>query len=134
MVFEYFSLRKGNKTAVPHETPVLTDEDEHFLHKLTAEAPAPPLPERAKNVSGDGDPQGDRDAEIAVMAAAEQVPLPMSPPVETDPESKSKDDEHGDEQGDSTKGEKKSRKEDMKRFMAYLPTLPRRSSKVRGLV
>lgn len=86
--FDYFSFTraKKNKEALEKtnpKTPVLNDEDEQFLHKITTEeASAPPLPNRSIVIDDDGkateaesaqDEEGENKFDGAeVQSAAEQ--------------------------------------------------------------
>jgi hypothetical protein len=76
----------SNETAVE---PVLDEEDQEFLERLTAiasepEGEAPPLPTRPVQVTDDkGETRTGRDAQIALMDGADKVALPLSPPEVT---------------------------------------------------
>jgi hypothetical protein len=89
MVLEYFNVRKskdGAQTAVPDapKSPILNDEDERFLEQLTTEEQPPPLPERPVVILDNGDKAVGKDAQVALMDGAEKIPLPQSPPVQSD--------------------------------------------------
>lgn len=78
-------------------SPVLDEEDEKFLERLASfedelEGTPPPLPERPAAVIADsqGHVKVGRDAQEALMDGAEKIPLPMSPPEETDTKGKGK--------------------------------------------
>lgn len=79
--FLSFSRAKENKEALEKtnpKTPVLNDEDEQFLSKITSEeAPAPPLPDRAIIISDDGQT---KEADAAQTKAASEI-LPESQPA-----------------------------------------------------
>jgi hypothetical protein len=67
--------------------PVLDEEDEKFMARLTAiaqepEGPRPPLPTRPAEVMDHGERKVGRDAQEALMDGADTVPLPMSPPAD----------------------------------------------------
>ncbi|KAF2000013.1 hypothetical protein P154DRAFT_522803 [Amniculicola lignicola CBS 123094] len=67
------------------QSPVLDEEDERFLARLTAlanepEGPPPPLPERHVAIFDNGEVKEGKEAEKAVADDAAAVPLPMSPP------------------------------------------------------
>jgi hypothetical protein len=70
----------------PAAEPVLDEEDQMFLERLTAiasepEGEAPPLPTRPVQVTDEkGETRTGRDAQIALMDGADKVALPMSPP------------------------------------------------------
>ena len=90
-MLKYFERRKskdGAKTAVavaePPKSPILNDEDEKFLQSLTAEEPAPPLPERPVVILDTGDKVVGKDAQEALMDGANKIPLPQSPPAVTE--------------------------------------------------
>jgi hypothetical protein len=71
------------------EEPVLDEEDQMFLERLTAiasepEGEAPPLPTRPVQVAEDkGERKIGRNPQVALMAGADQIALPMSPPEVT---------------------------------------------------
>lgn len=78
---EYFSFRKPK----PHHdhaedsvAPVLSDEDEAFLHRIASEGTPPPLPERPQDLSVAGESNGN-NAQIAIMNGAQNIPLPDVP-------------------------------------------------------
>ena len=78
---EYFNFKKAKhhtETAEKVETPVLNDEDEAFLTRITTEGEPPPLPARPLNLPQAGSTKGN-DAQIALMAGADNVPLPDVP-------------------------------------------------------
>jgi hypothetical protein len=90
MVLEYLNFRKskdGVQTIVSDapKSPILNDEDEKFLERLTSEAEgkAPPLPERPVVIFDTGEKVVGKDAQVALMNGAEKVPLPQSPPAVT---------------------------------------------------
>lgn len=71
----------------PAAEPVLDEEDQKFLERLTAiadepEGPAPPLPTRppVEVIDDNGEKKVGRDAQEALMDGADKVALPMSPP------------------------------------------------------
>ncbi|SLM38103.1 hypothetical protein LPUS_08229 [Lasallia pustulata] len=85
-MMEYFTHRKAKKpldTAEKDEKPVLTDEDEAFLQRIAAEGPPPPLPERPQNLAVAGETRGN-NAQIALMAGAQNIPLPDVPDTPDD--------------------------------------------------
>lgn len=100
---EYFNYIKG-KTHQDHpektEAPVLSEEDEAFLHRIASEGTPPPLPERPQDFSVAGETSGN-DAQIALMNGAQNIPLPDVPdtpdgiltPAEDEIDGKGKDKE-----------------------------------------
>lgn len=69
----------------PAASPVLNEEDEKFLARLTAiaqepEGPRPPLPTRPTEVGANSQKRLGKDAQEALMDGADKVPLPTSPP------------------------------------------------------
>lgn len=80
-MMEYFSFRKAklhSDLAEKSEAPVLSDEDEAFLHRIASEGTPPPLPERPQKLSVAGESSGN-DAQIALMNSAQNIPLPDVP-------------------------------------------------------
>ena len=81
---EYFSFKRAKKhqDKVPAaETPVLDDEDEAFLKRITTqvEGTPPALPERPLDgLSVAGDPTGN-DMQLILADEAREVPLPDAP-------------------------------------------------------
>ena len=87
MVLDFFTskLAKKEEKASNPKTPVLSEEDEQFLHHLTSEETPPPLPARPIVILDDGTKVEGKDAQTALMAGADQIPLPRSPPAEDAP-------------------------------------------------
>jgi hypothetical protein len=86
MVLEYLTNLKakhGHKDDVQAQ-PILNDEDEKFLERITSEEAPPPLPERPVVIFDNGKKAVGKDAQIALLAGANEIPLPVSPPVEGD--------------------------------------------------
>lgn len=88
-MLKYFERRKSRdatKTAVAEtpKSPILTDEDEKFLESLTAEEDAPPLPERPVVILDTGAKVVGKDAQDALMDGANKIPLPQSPPAQSE--------------------------------------------------
>ena len=80
-MMEYFTFRKPKPQHDPaenSEAPVLSDEDEAFLHRIASEGTPPPLPERPQDLSVAGEPSGN-SAQIALMNGAQNIPLPDVP-------------------------------------------------------
>jgi len=80
---EYFNYYKS-KHHVDHadksSAPVLTEEDEAFLQRVTSEGTPPPLPERPRpqDLQEAGSVRGN-DAQIVLMGGAQDIPLPDVP-------------------------------------------------------
>lgn len=107
-MMEYFTHKKAKKhsdIAEKDEVPVLNDEDEAFLQRIASEGPPPPLPERPQNLPVAGETVGN-NAQIALMAGAQNIPLPDVPDTPDDvvPEVE------GYEEQESTKGKEKEAK------------------------
>lgn len=86
---------KSHPEITPDQPPVLNDEDEKFLEKLTSEEAAPPLPPRPIVLFDNGPkvieenasaeiPKVGKDAQIALMDGAEKLPLPASPSLDAE--------------------------------------------------
>ncbi|GME58456.1 hypothetical protein GTA08_BOTSDO05859 [Neofusicoccum parvum] len=105
------------------KSPILNDEEEAFLERITSEAEdetPPPLPERPKaatvpTLDSNGVASATRtkstDAQVALMDGAERVPLPQSPPAVATPEGKE---------------DKKK-----KNYWAWVPDIPKRAKSMR---
>lgn len=127
MVLEYLNpkhYKKGHgaekgaeKGATQSTAPVLNEADEQFLHKITSQEEAPPLPERPTVILDNGSKVKGRDAQIALMNGADQIPLPKSPSSEDEDQSSSDDDK------EKVSPEEKKRRD----YWSYLPF---KSSKV----
>ena len=80
-MMEYFHFKKAKhhtESAEKEETPVLNEEDEAFLNKITTEEEPPPLPARPLDLPETGDTKGN-DAQVALMNGADRIPLPDVP-------------------------------------------------------
>ena len=78
---QYINYLKSKATlsrASPSEKPVLSDEDEQFLNRITSQDVAPPLPDRPEAVAAPA-----KDAQVALMDGAQNVALPETPSEET---------------------------------------------------
>ncbi|EXJ87801.1 hypothetical protein A1O1_04728 [Capronia coronata CBS 617.96] len=76
MAMEYINYIKAKAriaTSRKAETPVLSDEDEQFLDRITSQENPPPLPARTYL-----DAHG-IDAQTALMDGAQNIPLPQTP-------------------------------------------------------
>ncbi|KIW53120.1 hypothetical protein PV05_08716 [Exophiala xenobiotica] len=76
MAMQYINYIKAKAhlaTSKPSETPVLSEEDEQFLDRITSQENPPPLPARPDIVA----PL--RDAQVALMDGAQNIPLPETP-------------------------------------------------------
>ena len=74
------------------EAPVLSEEDEQFLNRITSDGKPPPLPERPQPL--DAPVAGEtpiKDAQIALMDGAQNIPLPETPGEPTDEPNLSED-------------------------------------------
>lgn len=88
----YFTSKKGKEPAVktPAKTPdekpedvagpVLSSEDEAFLHRIASEGTPPPLPERPRPqdlpVAGETE---ENQGQLVLLSEAQDVPLPSAP-------------------------------------------------------
>ena len=63
-------------------TPVLNEEDEEFLNRITSEENPPALPPRPEQLGLDNEAPVIKDAQVALMDGAQNVPLPDTPQVE----------------------------------------------------
>ncbi|KAF1987199.1 hypothetical protein K402DRAFT_375823 [Aulographum hederae CBS 113979] len=124
-MLQYFNLKKGQKhpsaDAEPEKSdaksPVLNEEDEQFLQNITSDdSPPPPLPKRPTMILDNGQKVKGKDAQVALMAGADQIPLPSSPPVEADTQLGSKKEE------DISPEEEKKRIN----YWSYIPSIPSR--------
>lgn len=69
----YIKAKAHSATSRKAETPVLTEEDEQFLNRITSQENPPPLPARTYLQA-----QG-KDAQLALMDGAQNIPLPLTP-------------------------------------------------------
>ena len=89
MAMEYINYIKAKthlSLAPKSEAPVLSEEDEHFLNRITSDVEAPPpLPARpnAQFLPCAGDTKSN-DAQSALMNGAQNIPLPDTPTEWTD--------------------------------------------------
>jgi hypothetical protein len=119
MVLEYFTKRphKQPQPEEQHEalkSPVLTDEDEKFLTRLTSESPPPPLPERPVVILDNGQKFEGKDAQVALIDGADKVPLPTSPPV----------DEKGNPLDPGKEDKTDAEEQKRKNYWSFLPNVP----------
>ncbi|TID25250.1 hypothetical protein E6O75_ATG04455 [Venturia nashicola] len=127
MAMQYINSLKGKveqkveqKRRNPSDAqPVLNDEDEKFLERITSEEAPPPLPERPVVILDNGGKVG-KCAQTALMAGANEIPLPTSPTLEGEL-NEGKIDESKDASAD---GKKK------KDYWSYVPNI--RFGKVRN--
>ncbi|KAL9631387.1 MAG: hypothetical protein Q9164_005925 [Protoblastenia rupestris] len=85
---DYLKSKRGKSPTLSTrnvDSPVLTKEDEEFLHRVATEGVPPPLPERPRqqppqpqNLPESGNPEGN-NAQIALLDGAQRVPLPEAP-------------------------------------------------------
>lgn len=112
MVLEYFSLRKNKHKPgkdVNPGSPVLKEDDEAFLAKITAESAAPSSSEKPTIILDNGQKIRGKDAQVALMAGADKIPLPASPPLDS-----------------ADKGDGK--KQQFANYWTYVSSLPQRSN------
>jgi len=129
MVLSYFGLKKqGQKAgAQPNDeagddvkSPILNEEDEKFLHEITStDEPPPPLPRRPTVIMDNGKKVRSKDPQVALMDGAEQIPLPQSPPVDSEGKQIA-DDPKGKEKEDVSPEEEKRRRA----YWSYIPSIP----------
>lgn len=86
-MMSYFGHKKGKEPAVKVEDqpddvegPVLSEEDEAFLHRIATEGTPPPLPERPRpqDLPTAGESEGN-NAQLVLLKDAQDVPLPNAP-------------------------------------------------------
>lgn len=90
-MMEYFHLKKSNPHDNPEpekaEVPVLTAEDEAFLHRIATEGTPPPLPERPlQHLPLTGETAGNQ-AQVALFDGPQNIPSPNdtnTPQLEAD--------------------------------------------------
>lgn len=107
MALSYFNVKKLRRQSKQHDThgpetsppapavstpteepavsPILDEEDQKFLERLAAiaqepEGTPPPLPTRPAQAVENGEVKIGKDAQEAILAGADKIPLPMSPP------------------------------------------------------
>ncbi|KAL8651111.1 MAG: hypothetical protein Q9226_004849 [Calogaya cf. arnoldii] len=114
----YFTSTKGKGVAesvedkpIDIQGPVLSEEDEAFLHRIATEGTPPPLPERphTQDLPVVGDTENN-NAQLVLLEEAQDVPLPSAPdtPAEKVP---SVTEDHV---SDETKGKQKEAKKPFK--------------------
>lgn len=113
----------------PAASPVLDDADEKFLERLAAlaqepEGTPPPLPERPFVIQEGGEKKVGKDAQEALVAGADKVPLPTSPPEIT-----IEDSERGKEKA---KDDGLSRKKSVMSYFALAQSKLKRSTDKEG--
>ncbi|TKA61146.1 hypothetical protein B0A49_09159 [Cryomyces minteri] len=109
MVLEYFTFAraKKNKEALEKtnpQTPVLKDEDEQFLSKITSEEAAPSLPSRPTVISGDGKEKEVKSEDLPAEAAAGATQVPP-PETAADDDSREETKTEGEEQAQQKSNE-----------------------------
>jgi len=112
-VLQYFNLKKA-KEGNTAKSPILNEEDEKFLQRITSEDQAPPLPERPVVILDNGKKVEGKDAQTALMDGADTVPLPTSPPAE------------GEAAADGSKAEEKKGHD----YWAYIRNVPNQVQQV----
>ncbi|GAD96770.1 hypothetical protein PVAR5_5435 [Paecilomyces variotii No. 5] len=105
MAMQYFNqLRAKTRFAKRKQSdPVLTEEDEAFLQRVTSQADAAPLPDDVSNQEAGNQPVG-KDAQIALMNGAQDIPLPLSPAEEVGRELAADENIKGEEEKMKTPG------------------------------
>lgn len=92
--FTYKKIKKHQENATKSEEPVLNQEDQDFLHRITSqvEGTPPPLPERPQDFPVAGDTK-DNNAQLVLSEEARSIPLPDVPdtPAEVMPGISSED-------------------------------------------
>ena len=81
----YIAAKTHLSFAPKSEAPVLSEEDEQFLNRITSDGKPPPLPTRPE--PQDAPVAGEtqiKDAQIALMDGAQNIPLPETPGEATD--------------------------------------------------
>ncbi|KAJ9202397.1 hypothetical protein DTO021D3_4531 [Paecilomyces variotii] len=83
MAMQYFNQLRGKtrSSRAKQPDPVLTEEDEAFLQRVTSQTDAAPLPDDVATQESNNQPVG-KDAQIALMDGAQNIPLPLSPAEE----------------------------------------------------
>ncbi|KAF7512827.1 hypothetical protein GJ744_011930 [Endocarpon pusillum] len=110
---EYFNYVKSKAhigTAKKSENPVLTEEDEHFLNRITShDEQPPPLPARpqVQDLPVAGETQGN-DAQLALLDGAQNIALPETPKEGTTEPEPMRDPIAGSEKGAEKKSAKKT--------------------------
>ncbi|KAL8923872.1 MAG: hypothetical protein Q9172_002925 [Xanthocarpia lactea] len=91
-MLSYFSPKKNKETTEKvedklddDEVPVLSAEDEAFLHRIATEGSPPPLPERPRpqDLPVVGESEGN-NAQLILLEDAQDVPLPSTPDTPTE--------------------------------------------------
>ena len=98
-------------------SPVLNEEDETFLKKITSDEQPPPLPKRPTVILDNGKQVKEKETKSAVLEGADQIPLPKTPSVE----------ESAQESMDKGKAKAEKEVEEKKRrnYWSYIPSVPR---------
>jgi hypothetical protein len=82
-MLEYFThkkIKRHQEKTPKSEEPVLNQEDQDFLHRITSqvEGTPPPLPERTQDLPIAGEATGN-DAQLVLSEEARSIPLPDVP-------------------------------------------------------
>ena len=116
-MMEYLKSKRGKSPAHPAqdlESPVLTTEDEEFLHRVATEGTPPelperppPLPVRPQDLPEAGNFEGN-NAQIALLDGAQRIPLPRQPETSRDHSMNAETDvrECGADKGEASDGKK----------------------------
>lgn len=80
---DYIKSKTPFLSGAKSETPILNEEDEAFLNKITSEENPPALPPRPERLGHDDNSMLPlRDAQTALMDGAQNIPLPDTPQLE----------------------------------------------------
>lgn len=137
-VLHYFNYKKAKPPQdeadkKEPDAPVLNEETEKFLERVTSSAEErPELPRRHTIITEDGKEIKGKDAQIALMNGANEIPLPLSP-GEGEDSAEETEEETGSEKKEGEL-EKKDKKRKAKDYWSYVPAVPWRSSKVGATV
>jgi hypothetical protein len=112
----YFSLKKGKKpveVATKPAEPVLNEEDEAFLARITSqtEGTPPPLPDRPlpQDLPVAGESSNANNAQVALMNGAQDIPLPDVPDTPDEPAKAIEGETYTDKKGKGKEKNNKSR-------------------------
>lgn len=141
-VLQYFNHKKAKPPQdeadkKEPDTPVLSEETEKFLEEVTgATEERPELPPRRHTIiTEDGQEIKGKDAQIALMNGANEIPLPTSPAEGEDSADETEDETSSEKPGtQKAEGESKKKKHKATSYWSYVPAVPWRSAKVGSIV